>query len=165
TELGSISERRTDRMLDPHHSSGLPPFLSPEAGLHSGYMLAQYTAAALVAENRVLSHPASVESIPTSGSQEDHVSMGFGAGRKLWDVLENTARVIAIELVCAAQAVDFRAPLRPAAGTAAVHQAIRHVVPHLDADRSLSGEIETVAGLVRDGSLVAAAAEVVGQLR
>ncbi len=164
TELGNISERRTDRMLDPCHSSGLPPFLSPEAGLHSGYMLAQYTAAALVAENRVLSHPASVESIPTSGSQEDHVSMGFGAGRKLWEVLENTARVVAVELVCAAQAIDFRAPIRPAAGTAAVHEAIRSRVPHLDEDRSISAEIETVAGMVRDGSLVAAAAEVVGEL-
>jgi len=165
TELGSISERRTDRMLDPNHSSGLPPFLSPEAGLHSGYMLAQYSAAALVAENRVLSHPASVESIPTSGSQEDHVSMGFGAGRKLWEVLENTARVLAVELVCAAQAVDFRAPARPAEATAAVHSAIRERVPHLDADRPLSAEIETVASMVRDGSLVAAAAEVIGELR
>ncbi|MCJ7726142.1 MAG: histidine ammonia-lyase [Acidimicrobiia bacterium] len=165
TELGSISERRTDRMLDPHHSSGLPPFLSPEAGLHSGYMLAQYTAAALVAENRVLAHPASVESIPTSGSQEDHVSMGFGAGRKLWDVLENTARVLAIELVCAAQAVDFRAPARPAAATAAIHEAIREKVPHLDADRVLSTEIEVVAGMVRDGSLVAVAEGIAGELR
>ena len=165
TELGSISERRTDRMLDPGHSCGLPPFLSPEAGLHSGYMLAQYTAAALVAENRVLSHPASVESIPTSGSQEDHVSMGWGAGRKLWDVLENTVRVLAVELVCAAQAIDFRSPLRPSEATAAVHAAIREVVPHLEADRPLSDEIETVASMVRDGSLVAAAAGVTGELR
>ncbi|MCB2223218.1 MAG: histidine ammonia-lyase [Actinobacteria bacterium] len=165
TELGSISERRTDRMLDPNHSCGLPPFLSPEAGLHSGYMLAQYAAAALVAENRVLSHPASVESIPTSGSQEDHVSMGFGAGRKLWDVLDNTARVLAVELVCAAQAIDFRSPLRPGAGTGAAHRAIREQVPHLDADRVVSDEIEAVASMVRDGSLVAAAVAEVGELR
>ena len=165
TELGSICERRTDRMLDPHHSLGLPPFLAPEAGLHSGYMIAQYTAAALVAENRVLSHPASVESIPTSGSQEDHVSMGWGAGRKLWDVLENTTRVIAVELVCAAQATDFRAPLRPGDGTAAVWAAIRGKVPRLEEDRSLSAEIETVADMVRDGTLIAAAEGAVGQLR
>jgi histidine ammonia-lyase len=165
TELGSISERRTDRMLDPDHSSGLPPFLSPEAGLHSGYMLAQYTAAALVAENRVFSHPASVESIPTSGSQEDHVSMGWGSGRKLWDVLENTARVLAVELVCAAQAIDFRSPLRPSEATAAVHAAIREAVPHLEADRVLSDEIEAVASMVRDGSLTAAAVGVVGEVR
>jgi len=165
TELGSICERRTDRMLDPNHSSGLPPFLAPEAGLHSGYMLAQYTAAALVAENRVLSHPASIGSIPTSGSQEDHVSMGWGAGRKLWDVLENTARVIAVELVCAAQATDFRAPLQPGDGTAAVWAAIRERVPRLEEDRSLSAEIETVAGMVGDGTLVAAAERAVGELR
>ncbi len=91
--------------------------------------------------------------------------MGWGAGRKLWDVLENTARVLAVELVCAAQAVDFRSPLRPAGGTAAVHRAIREVVPHLEADRPLSGEIEAVAGLVRDGTLAGAAAAVVGELR
>ena len=117
TELGSISERRTDRMLDPQHSSGLPAFLSPRPGVNSGYMLAQYTAAALVAENRVLSHPASIESIPTSGSQEDHVSMGWGAGRKLWEVLANTSRVLAVELLCAAQGTEARAPLRPASAT------------------------------------------------
>jgi histidine ammonia-lyase len=165
TELGSISERRTDRMLDPNHSSGLPPFLAAEAGLHSGYMLAQYTAAALVAENRVLSHPASVESIPTSGSQEDHVSMGWGAGRKLGEVLDNTARVVAVELVCAAQAADLRAPLRPGLGTAAIRAAIREVVPHLDDDRSLTSEIETVARMVEDGSLEAAAVAATGSLR
>jgi len=164
TELGSISERRTDRMLDPNHSEGLPPFLAVEPGLHSGYMLAQYTAAALVAENRVLSHPASVESIPTSGSQEDHVSMGWGAGRKLVQVLQNTARVIAVELVCAARALDLRAPLRPAPGTAAVLAAIRERVPPMEGDRSLSAEIEAVAEILLDGSLVAAATAAVGEL-
>ena len=116
TELGSISERRTDRLLDPNHSSGLPAFLSPNPGINSGYMLAQYTAAALVAENRVLSHPASVETIPTSGSQEDHVSMGWGAARKLWDVLMNTRRVLAIEILCAAQGLEYRKPLLPSPG-------------------------------------------------
>jgi histidine ammonia-lyase len=165
TELSNISERRTDRMLDPNHSSGLPAFLSPEPGLHSGYMLAQYTAAALVAENRVLSHPASVESIPTSGSQEDHVSMGWGAGRKLWDVLDNAARVIAVELLCSAQGAEYRAPLRPGAGTRAVLEQIRQAVPHLESDRVIGPEIELVSRMVRDGSLVRAAEAATGQLR
>jgi histidine ammonia-lyase len=165
TEISSISERRTDRMLDPNHSCGLPAFLSPEPGLHSGYMLAQYTAAALVAENRVLSHPASVESIPTSGSQEDHVSMGWGAGRKLWDVLDNAARVIAVELLCAAQGAEYRAPPEPGVGTRAVLAAIREEVPHLEEDRVIAGEIETVSQLIRNGTLRAAAEAAVGELR
>ncbi len=165
TELASISERRTDRILDPERSSGLPPFLAERPGLNSGYMLAQYTAAALVAENRVLSHPASVESIPTSGSQEDHVSMGWGAGRKAWEALSNTARVIAVELLCASQGTEHRRPLRPGAGTAAVLEAVRELVPPLEGDRALSAEIEAVARLIEDGTLVAAAEGVVGELR
>jgi len=156
TEFSSISERRTDRLLDPNHSAGLPAFLSPVPGLHSGYMLSQYTAAALVAENRVLSHPASVESIPTSGSQEDHVSMGWGAGRKLWDVLANTTRVLAIEILCAVQGIEYRAPLRPAPATGTVVEMVRRRVPTLAADRPLTAEIETVAAMIEDGSLVSA---------
>jgi histidine ammonia-lyase len=152
-ELSSISERRTDRILDPQHSSGLPAFLSPSPGLHSGYMLAQYTAAALVAENRVLSHPASVESIPTSGSQEDHVSMGWGAGRKLWQVLGNTARVLAVELLCAAQGVEYRRPLNPAPLTGRLLKMIRQHVPPLVEDRPLRSEIEAVADLIEAGEL------------
>jgi histidine ammonia-lyase len=151
TELASISERRTDRLLDPARSAGLPPFLATKPGLNSGYMLAQYTAAALVAESRVLCHPASVDSIPTSGLQEDHVSMGWGAARKLGSVLENVERVIAVELVCAAEGVDLRAPLRPGAGTAEVHRIVREVVPRLDQDRPPSPAIEAVAALVREG--------------
>ena len=151
TELGSISERRTDRILDPDRSSGLPPFLAAEPGLNSGYMLAQYTAAALVAENRVLSHPASVESIPTSGLQEDHVSMGWGAGRKLLDVVANTEHVLAVELLCAARGMEYRAPLRPAAATAAALAAIREVVPPLTDDRPIGAEIEAVATLIGAG--------------
>ena len=119
TELGSISERRTDRILDPQRSSGLTPFLAQRPGVESGYMLAQYTAAALVAESRVLAHPASIDSIPTSGSQEDHVSMGWGAARKLNDVIDNITRVIAVELICAAQGAEQRSPLEPANGRAA----------------------------------------------
>jgi histidine ammonia-lyase len=157
TELSSISERRTDRLLDPDRSSGLPPFLAQRPGLHSGYMLAQYTAAALVAENRVLSHPASVESIPTSGSQEDHVSMGWGAARKLGDILANAERVVAVELLCAVEGVGHRRPLRPASRTGAVVDAVRAVVPPLGEDRPIGSDIESVAGLVRSGAITAAA--------
>jgi histidine ammonia-lyase len=157
TELGSISERRTDRILDPERSCGLPPFLATRPGLNSGYMLAQYTAAALVAENRVLSHPASVESIPTSGSQEDHVSMGWGAGRKMWQVLDNTGRVLAVEILCAVEGLEHRRPLRPGTGTAAAVAAVRQVVPPLQADRPPGPEIESVAGLIDEGVLLAAA--------
>jgi histidine ammonia-lyase len=152
TELGSISERRTDRMLDPERSAGLPAFLSPEPGLHSGYMLAQYTAAALVAENRVLSHPASVESIPTSGSQEDHVSMGWGAARKAGEVLDNTTWVLAVELLCAAEGISGRAPLRPAPLTAAVVDVIRSRVGPLTSDRPVGPDIESVAELIDGGA-------------
>ena len=155
TELGSISERRTDRMLDPTRSAGLPAFLSPDPGVNSGYMISQYTQAALVAENRVLSHPASVESIPTSGMQEDHVSMGWGAGRKLFPVLDNTRRVLAVEMLCAAQALEYRKPLQPAPGTAAVVALIRDHVPPLTVDRPLADEIETVAGLIGSGEIEA----------
>jgi len=151
TELASISERRADRMLDPQHSCGLPPFLAARPGLNSGYMVAQYVAAALVAENRVLSHPASVESIPTSGSQEDHVSMGWGAGRKLEDVLANTANVLAAEMLCAAQGIEYRKPLQPAPGTARAKALIRDSVPPLDTDRPISEEIQLVAGMIRAG--------------
>jgi histidine ammonia-lyase len=152
TELASISERRTDRILDPERSSGLPPFLATRPGLNSGYMLAQYTAAALVAENRILSHPASVDSVPTSGLQEDHVSMGWGAGRKLDQVLDNAARVVAVELICAAEGIDHRAPLRPGARTAAARDTVRRVVPRLDRDRPPGPDIEAVAGLIEEGA-------------
>jgi histidine ammonia-lyase len=151
TELGSISERRTDRILDPQRSAGLPAFLAPVPGLNSGYMLAQYTAAALVAENRVLSHPASVESIPTSGSQEDHVSMGWGAGRKLGEVLTNTARVLAVEIVCATEGIEHRAPRQPAAGTGALVRLVRRHLSPLAADRPIGADIEVVTGLIEAG--------------
>jgi histidine ammonia-lyase len=164
TELSSISERRIDRLLDPQHSAGLPAFLSPQPGVNSGYMLAQYTAAALVAENRVLSHPASVESIPTSGSQEDHVSMGWGAGLKLAEVVENAIRVVAVELLCAVQGIEYRRPLDPSPATRAVAARIREVVPPLEEDRAISAEIETVADLVRSGELVATAERITGEL-
>jgi histidine ammonia-lyase len=116
-------------------------------------MLAQYTAAALVAESRVLAHPASIDSIPTSGSQEDHVSMGWGAARKLNDVIDNITRVIAVELICAAQGAEQRSPLEPANGTAALIAAIRSGVPPLEGDRPPSPDIETAATLIADGSI------------
>ncbi|MEA2000294.1 MAG: histidine ammonia-lyase [Actinomycetota bacterium] len=153
TELGSISERRTDRILDPDRSAGLPAFLAPNPGINSGYMLAQYTAAALVAENRVLSHPASVESIPTSGSQEDHVSMGWGAGRKLHEVLANTAHVIAVEVMCAVAAIEHRAPLAAAELTREAVARVRRVVSALEDDRPIGPDIEAIASLLSDGGL------------
>jgi histidine ammonia-lyase len=153
TELGSISERRTDRILDPDRSSGLPPFLATDPGLDSGYMLAQYTAAALIAENRVLSHPASVESIPTSGSQEDHVSMGWGAARKLQQVIANTANVLAVEIMCAVAAIEHRSPLQAAPRVKLVCSKVRDVVPRLDGDRPIGHDIETIAGLILAGEL------------
>lgn len=154
TELGSISERRTDRLLDPDRSSGLTPFLANDPGVESGYMLTQYTAAAIVAENRVLAHPASVESIPTSGLQEDHVSMGFGAARKLDQVLTNTARVVAVELMCAAQGVEQRKS-QPAPGTAGVRDTVRSVCRPLTQDRPPGPDIENIAQLIEDGAFSA----------
>jgi histidine ammonia-lyase len=155
-ELGSISERRTDRLLDPARSRGLPAFLATDPGVQSGYMIGQYVQAALVAENKVLSHPASVDTIPTSGNQEDHVSMGWGAGLKLGQVLSNARKVVAIELLCAAQGIEHRLPLLPARGTGALVELIRSHVPPLTEDRSLTEEIELVSGLIEDGSVAAA---------
>jgi histidine ammonia-lyase len=153
TELGSISERRTDRILDPDRSAGLPAFLAPNPGINSGYMLAQYTAAALVAENRVLSHPASVDSIPTSGLQEDHVSMGWGAARKLHQVLANTAHVLAVEIMCAVAAIEHRHPLVSATLTSEICAKVRAVVTALEDDRPIGPDIEVIADLINCGGL------------
>jgi histidine ammonia-lyase len=162
-ELASIAERRVDRLLDPAFSRGLPPFLAADAGTNSGFMLAQYTAAALVAENKILAHPASVDSIPTSGNQEDHVSMGFGAVRKLREVVANVRTVLAIELLCAAQGIDLRAHVAaPGPATAAAHSALRAVVPPMPADREIAPQIAAVTAALPE--LVAAAAVVTGGL-
>jgi histidine ammonia-lyase len=163
-ELADISERRVDRLLDPALNHDLPPFLARDPGLNSGLMLTQYTAAALVADCKVLAHPASVDSIPTSGNQEDHVSMGWTAGLKLRRVIANVRRALAIEALCAAQAIDLRAPLRPGAAVAAVHDKVREQVPALDDDRYLAPDVAALEGLVAGGTLVAAAEEVVGPL-
>jgi histidine ammonia-lyase len=156
-ELASISERRIERMLNPALSNGLPPFLTADGGLNSGFMIAQYVAASLVSEDKVLVHPASADSIPTSAGQEDHVSMGATSAVHLWQVCANVERVLGIELLCGAQGVDFLAPKRPGPAVAAAHAAVRELSPHLEADRSLAAEIEAVAGRIRDGSLLAAA--------
>ena len=158
-ELASISERRVDRMLDPAFSRGLPPFLAPEAGTNSGFMLAQYTAASLVSENKVLAHPASVDSIPTSGKQEDHVSMGWTAVRKLGDVVTNVRTCLAVEMCCAAQGIDLRADIAaPAAPLQAVHAAIRARVPRMDTDREVAEQIAAVSAAIPELCAAAAAA-------
>jgi histidine ammonia-lyase len=154
-ELASISERRTERLVNPSLSDGLPPFLVEEGGLNSGFMIPQYVAAALVSENKVLAHPASVDSIPTSAGQEDHVSMGNAAGLKALRVLDNGERTLAIELLAAAQGVEFLAPLRPGRGAAAAHAFVRSLSARLIEDRSLSPDIERVAEAIRSGAVVA----------
>jgi histidine ammonia-lyase len=163
-EVGAIAERRTDRMLDPARSHGLPPFLTPDAGVNSGHMIAQYTQAAMVAENRRLAAPASVDSLPTSAMQEDHVSMGWGAARKLRASVANLGRILAVELACAAHGIDLRAPLQPSAGTAAALAAVRARIPGPGADRVLSPDLRAAEDLARSGALVAAVQDAVGPL-
>jgi len=162
-ELASISERRTDRLLDPAYSRGLPPFLASDPGTNSGYMLAQYTAASLVSENKVLTHPASVDTIPTSGNQEDHVSMGWTSVRKLREVVSNVRSVLAVELLCAAQGVDDRAAIAsPGPATSAAHARLRKEVAPMEVDRCVADQITITDRLLPD--LVAAAGAVTGGL-
>jgi len=163
-ELADISERRVERLVNPK-LSGLPAFLVDDGGLNSGLMLAQYTAAALVSENRVLCHPASIDSIPTSANKEDHVSMGTISARKCRDIVRNTEDVIAIELLCAAQALDLFTNLKPGKGTLAAYQAIRKVVSHLDKDRIISGDVCAVKQLMRSGKILNAVEKKVGALQ
>ncbi|HSS60139.1 MAG TPA: histidine ammonia-lyase [Candidatus Limnocylindrales bacterium] len=163
-EIGSIAERRVDRLLDPHRSQGLPPFLAEEPGVNSGLMVAQYTAAALVAENRRLAAPASVDSVPTSGMQEDHVSMGWGAALKLRTVLDNVTSILAVELCAAARALDMRRPLEPSPATGAVRAALRKHVGGVGPDRVVSPDLAAAEGLIRIGAVIAAAESVVGEL-
>jgi histidine ammonia-lyase len=165
SELASISERRVERLVNPNLSEGLPAFLTVDGGLNSGFMIPQYVAASLVSENKSLCHPASVDSIPTSAGQEDHVSMGNAAGLKAWQVLGNSERALAIELLAGAQAVEYLAPLALGRGSEAARRFVRSLSPRLTEDRGLSGEIEAVAAAVRDGSFVAAVEAEVGELR
>lgn len=162
-ELASISERRIERLVNPTLSE-LPAFLTPQGGLQSGLMIAQVTAASLVSENKVLAHPASVDSIPTSANKEDHVSMGATAARKAARVVENVRRVLAIELIAACQALEFLKPLEPSPPLEAVHRAIRERVPAYDTDRHLAPELEAVAEMVADGSVLRIAEAECGRL-
>jgi histidine ammonia-lyase len=165
SELASISERRTERLVNPALSDGLPAFLAHDGGLNSGFMIPQYVAASLVSENKSLCHPASVDSIPTSAGQEDHVSMGNASGLKAWQVLANAERVVAIELLAGAQAVEFHAPLEPGIGSRAARKVVRSISPRLRDDRSLADDIEAVAAAIRDGSALAAVEADAGELR
>ncbi|MBZ9749464.1 histidine ammonia-lyase [Deinococcus sp. HMF7604] len=156
-ELGSISERRCEQLLNPA-LSGLPGFLTPQGGLNSGFMIAQYTAAALVSENKVLAHPASVDTIPTSANQEDHVSMGAHGARQLRQILENVQNVVAIELMCAAQALDFQ-QLRAGRGVQAAWEHIRVQIPNMTSDRYYRPDLLKLVEMVRGGELLRAAQE------
>jgi histidine ammonia-lyase len=163
-DVASMSERRTDRLLDPARSHGLPPFLASEPGVHSGHMIAQYTQAALVSQLKRLAVPASVDSIPSSAMQEDHASMGWSAARKLRRSLEGLGRVLAIEVMAAARALDFRAPLKPAPATSSVRDELRRQVPGPGPDRYLAPEVEAAHNLVKSGRVVAVASAVCGGL-
>lgn len=163
SELAGIAERRIERLVNPH-LSGLPAFLTQDGGLHSGLMLAQYTAAALVSENKVLSHPASVDSIPTSANQEDHVSMGAAAARKALQVVGHAQQVLGIELLCAAQALDLRRPQRQGAGTRPAYETVRRAIPKLEADRVLAPDLAAAGELVRKGALIRAVEQAIGEL-
>ena len=163
-DLASIGERRTDRMLDPARSHGLPAFLGDDPGMDSGFMIAQYTQASMVSELKRLAAPASVDSIPSSAMQEDHVSMGWAAGRKLRRGVDALTRVVAIEVLIAARALDLRRPLCSAPATSAVIGAVRDVIPAVGEDRYLSPEIEAAVALVRSGTVVSAAESAAGKL-
>jgi histidine ammonia-lyase len=164
-ETGAIAERRTDRLLDHNRSHGLPPFLTEDAGVNSGLMIAHYTQAAMVAENRRLAAPASVDSLPTSAMQEDHVSMGWGAARKLRRSVANLGRIVACELVCAARGLELRRPLEPAPATAAALDALRAAgVPGPGPDRWLAPELALAEQLVVTGGVLTAVESVLGSL-
>jgi histidine ammonia-lyase len=152
TDLAGITERRIDRLLNPDINEGLPAFLSNDPGLSSGFMIAQIVAAALINECQVLSHPASTGSIPTDGGKEDHVSMGMTGALKLRQIVENAERVVAIELMCAAQGLEFRRPLKAGLQIERAHAAVRGVVLRLDADRVLAPDIDALSAAVRAGN-------------
>ena len=164
SELASISERRVERLVNPQ-LSGLPAFLVNDDGINSGFMIAQYTAASLVSENKTLSHPASVDSIPTSANKEDHVSMSPISARKFREIVKNTEYVVAIELLCAAQAMDLFTNLKPGEGALGAYKLIRETIPHLEKDRILTIDIETMVGLIKSGIILEEVENRVGKLR
>jgi histidine ammonia-lyase len=163
-QLGGISERRIDRLVNPLTNEGLPPFLARDGGVNSGYMIAQYVAAALVAELKRLAQPASVDSIPASGLQEDYNAMAAGSALKARTAVRHARQVLAIELLLAAQALDFRAPLAPGRGSAAAHAAVRRRIPPLDGDRYLNRDLEAALALAEDGSVLVAVEAAIGPL-
>jgi len=163
-ELANISERRVEQLVNPALSTGLTPFLAPASGLHSGFMIAQVASASLVSENKVLCHPASVDSIPSSAGREDHVSMGSVSARKLQQVVTNVRHALAIEILTAAAGLDQRAPLAPSRGVAASHACVRGCVAPLLEDRPLYGDIARIAGLIESGDLVKAAESAAGAI-
>jgi histidine ammonia-lyase len=152
TDLMSISERRTDRLVNPDTSEGLPPFLAPHAGTHSGFMILHVAAVALLNEAKVLAHPASIDNLPTSGGKEDHVSMGMTAALKLRTIVENAEHVLAIELLAAAEGLEFRHPLKAGVGVEEAYARVRKISPAVDADRSMSSDIALVAAAIREGA-------------
>jgi histidine ammonia-lyase len=162
--VASLCERRTAWLLSAASSRGLPPFLTQHPGLASGFMISQYAQAALVAECKLLGVPASLDSIPVSGSQEDHASMGWYGALKLRTLLERLTSVLAIEAMCAAQAIDLRLPLKPGAGTGAARAAIRERVPALRSDRELAPDIGSIEHLIREGDLLNAVEQSIGPL-
>jgi histidine ammonia-lyase len=151
TDLMSISERRTDRLVNPDLSEGLPPFLTPHAGTHSGFMILHVAAVALLNEAKVLAHPASVDNLPTSGGKEDHVSMGMTAALKLRGIVENAEHLLAIELLAAAEGLEFRRPLKAGVGVEKAYERVRKISPAVEEDRSLSSDIARVADAIREG--------------
>ncbi|HEY1198602.1 MAG TPA: histidine ammonia-lyase [Thermoplasmata archaeon] len=165
TTVGVLSERRTNRLLNPHLSVGLPAFLTKGAGMFSGLMLSQYTAGALVSENRVLSHPAATGSIPAAADQEDFVSMGMTSAIKSRQIIENSWYIVAIELMAAAQAFEFRAPTKPSQGCQAAYEVIRKHVKKLEEDRPLYDDINTLTKVARSGEVLGAVEKIVGPLR
>jgi histidine ammonia-lyase len=163
-ELGNISERTIYRLID-HNLSEMPSFLIERSGLHSGFMITQYTAAALVSENKVLSHPASTDSIPTSAGQEDHVSMGTIAARKARQILENVGYVVAIELLCAAQGIDFQKPLKAGVGVQKAYTLIRKHIPKLEKDRIMYIDVEKINSVVKNGGILETVEKGIGKLQ
>ncbi|GFN31413.1 histidine ammonia-lyase [Paenibacillus xylaniclasticus] len=163
-ELANIAERRIERLVNPHLNESLPPFLTANGGVESGFMIAQYAAASVVSENKSLAHPASVDSIPSSGNQEDHVSMGTIGARKARQIVDNAYNVLAIELLCGAQAADFRNPALLGEGTAWLYRQIRSNVSFVDRDRVLSGDFRTIAGWMKQVDSMIELEQMIGQL-
>jgi histidine ammonia-lyase len=152
TDLMSITERRIDRLVNPDSNEGLPPFLTSQPGISSGFMMLQVTAVALLSEAKVLAHPASVDNVPTDGGKEDHVSMGMTSATKLRSIVDVAEMTTAIEMLTAAQALDFRAPLKPGRGVKRAYDIIRTHVQRTEADRSMARDIETIVGLIASGT-------------